>query len=71
RSSALNTGVTCRIRRCRDSLDKLYHQHHLFIGHLDTGDIQHIMMARKKRKSNTSYYTITGIYCYVELGKVW
>ncbi|GAA5799860.1 tubby protein-like protein [Helicostylum pulchrum] len=78
RPSALNTRVTCRIHRCRDGLDKLYPQYHLFIEHLDTGDIHHVMTARKKRKSNTSYYTITGIYResqtvpegYVELGKV-
>jgi hypothetical protein len=37
-----------------------------------------VMIARKKRKSNTSYYTITGVYRetehgpeeHVELGKV-
>ncbi|KAI8970436.1 hypothetical protein BDF20DRAFT_826111 [Mycotypha africana] len=78
RPAALNTRVTCRIHRCRDGLDKLYPQYHLFIEHLGTGEIQHVMTARKKRKSNTSYYTITGIYRentsvpegYLELGKV-
>ncbi|KAI8636584.1 tubby C-terminal-like domain-containing protein [Parasitella parasitica] len=78
RPAALNTRVTCRIHRCRDGLDKLYPQYHLFIEHLGTGETQHVMTARKKRKSNTSYYTITGIYRedtsvpegYVELGKV-
>lgn len=78
RPAALSTRVTCRIHRCRDGLDKLYPQYHLFIEHLETGEIHHVMTARKKRKSNTSYYTITGIYRenlsvpegYVELGKV-
>ncbi|KAI7897827.1 Tub family-domain-containing protein [Cokeromyces recurvatus] len=78
RPAALNLRVTCRIQRCRDGLDKLYPQYHLFIENLTTGEIQHVMTARKKRKSNTSYYTITGIYRentsvpegYVELGKV-
>ncbi|RCH95029.1 hypothetical protein CU097_013983 [Rhizopus azygosporus] len=78
RPAALNTRVTCRIQRCRDGLDKLYPQYHLFIEHLLTGEMQHVMTARKKRKSNTSYYTITGVYQEnsqvaeenVELGKV-
>ncbi|KAI8985191.1 tubby C-terminal-like domain-containing protein [Pilobolus umbonatus] len=77
RPAALNTRVTCRIHRCRDGIDKLYPQYYLYIEHFATGDVQHVMTARKKRKSNTSYYTITGCYgedastkTHVELGKV-
>ncbi|KAG1138492.1 hypothetical protein G6F37_010412 [Rhizopus arrhizus] len=78
RPAALNTRVTCRIQRCRDGLDKLYPQYRLCIEHLITGEEQMVMIARKKRKSNTSYYTITGVYRetehgpeeHVELGKV-
>ncbi|GAA5812024.1 hypothetical protein MFLAVUS_005473 [Mucor flavus] len=44
---------------------------------IGASDTHHVITARKKRKSNTSYYTITGIYResqavpegYVELGK--
>ncbi|RCI03156.1 hypothetical protein CU098_012506, partial [Rhizopus stolonifer] len=76
--AALNTRVTCRIQRCRDGLDKLYPQYRLSIEHIVTGEEQIVMVARKKRKSNTSYYTITGVYREndhgsvqeVELGKV-
>ncbi|KAI8373623.1 Tub protein [Choanephora cucurbitarum] len=75
RPAALNTRVTCRIHRCRDGLDKLYPQYHLFIENLATDTMHHVLTARKKRKSNTSYYTITGVYRdihegSVELGKV-
>lgn len=78
RPAALNTRVTCRIYRSRDGLDKLYPQYRLFMEHLVTGEVHHVMTARKKRKSNTSYYTITGVYHnddaetegHVELGKV-
>ncbi|CAO3658579.1 unnamed protein product [Rhizopus stolonifer] len=78
RPAALNTRVTCRIQRCRDGLDKLYPQYRISVEHIVTGEEQIVMVARKKRKSNTSYYTITGVYREndhgpvqeVELGKV-
>lgn len=73
RPAALNTRVTCRITRFRDGLDKLYPQYHLFVEHLHTNEVHHVMTARKKRKSQTSYYTITGNVQDsppIELGKV-
>ncbi|KAI9261152.1 hypothetical protein BY458DRAFT_534695 [Sporodiniella umbellata] len=70
RPAALNTRVTCRIQRCRDGLDKLYPQYRLSVEHIATGEEQIVMVARKKRKSNTSYYTITGVYRENELGPV-
>ncbi|KAI8141854.1 hypothetical protein BJV82DRAFT_164974 [Fennellomyces sp. T-0311] len=78
RPAALNTRVACRICRYRDGLDKIYPQYQLLIEHLRTGEVQHVMTARKKRKSQTSYYTISGVVHdtpesagrLVELGKV-
>ncbi|KAI7854729.1 tubby C-terminal-like domain-containing protein [Circinella umbellata] len=78
RPAALNTRVACRIGRCRDGLDKIYPQYQLSIEHIRTGEVQAVMTARKKRKSQTSYYTISGIVHdspesagrLVELGKV-
>ncbi|KAI8380961.1 uncharacterized protein BYT42DRAFT_495151 [Radiomyces spectabilis] len=61
RPAALNTRVTCQICRSREGLDKLHPQYQLFIEHIATGEMQHIMTARKERKSQTSYYTITGV----------
>ncbi|KAF7722792.1 Tubby- protein 3 [Apophysomyces ossiformis] len=61
RPAALNTRVTCRIHRFRDGLDKLYPQYKLYIEDLITREIHHVMTAQKKRKSQTSYYTITGV----------
>ncbi|KAI8341649.1 tubby C-terminal-like domain-containing protein [Chlamydoabsidia padenii] len=60
RPAALNTRVTCRICRFRDGFDKLYPQYKLYIEHLATGEIHHVLTAKKQRKSQTSYYTITG-----------
>lgn len=60
RPAALNTRVTCRICRYRDGFDKLYPQYKLYIEHLATGEIHHVLTAKKQRKSQTSYYTITG-----------
>ncbi|KAI9319007.1 hypothetical protein BX666DRAFT_1846140, partial [Dichotomocladium elegans] len=78
RPAALNTRVACRICRYRDGLDKLNPQYQLHIEYIPTGELYHVMTARKKRKSQTSYYTITGLvqdtlqgsYTQVELGKV-
>ncbi|KAI9491595.1 tubby C-terminal-like domain-containing protein [Zychaea mexicana] len=78
RPAALNTRVACRICRYRDGLDKIYPQYQLLIEHIRTGEVQHVMTARKKRKSQTSYYTISGVVHdshepaerLVELGKV-
>ncbi|CDH59517.1 tubby protein homolog [Lichtheimia corymbifera JMRC:FSU:9682] len=78
RPAALNTRIACRICRYRDGLDKLNPQYQLLIEHIPSGDLHHVMTARKKRKSQTSYYTITGIVhdtpqgpgTPVELGKV-
>ncbi|SAM00438.1 hypothetical protein [Absidia glauca] len=46
--------------RYRDGFDKLYPQYKLYIEHLATGEIHHVLTAKKQRKSQTSYYTITG-----------
>ncbi|CAO3622629.1 unnamed protein product [Cunninghamella echinulata] len=60
RPAALNTRVTCRICRYRDGFDKLQPQYKLYIEHLATGEIHPVLSAKKQRKSQTSYYTITG-----------
>ncbi|ORX61409.1 Tub-domain-containing protein [Hesseltinella vesiculosa] len=60
RPAALNSRVTCRIIRFRDGLDKLYPVYKLYIEHLATNEIHHVLTAKKQRKSQTSYYTIFG-----------
>ncbi|CAO3646541.1 unnamed protein product [Cunninghamella blakesleeana] len=60
RPAALNTRVTCRICRFRDGFDKLNPQYKLYIEHLASGELHHVLTAKKQRKSQTSYYTITG-----------
>ncbi|KAI8073338.1 tubby C-terminal-like domain-containing protein [Gongronella butleri] len=66
RPAKLNTRVTCRITRFRDGFDKLYPLYKLYIEHLATNEIHHVLTAKKQRKSNTSYYTITGNVHHVD-----
>ncbi|OAD73645.1 tubby transcription factor, C-terminal [Phycomyces blakesleeanus NRRL 1555(-)] len=70
RPAALNTRLTCRICRYRDGLDKLSPQYQLFLENVDTGEMQYVLTARKKRKTQTSYYTITGDYLDVSTSEV-
>jgi tubby and related proteins len=60
RPADLNVRFTCRIQRHRDGMDRLNPYYQLYIQNLVTNEVQWIFTANKKRKSQTSYYTIKG-----------
>ncbi|KAG2181846.1 hypothetical protein INT44_008662 [Umbelopsis vinacea] len=56
----LNVRFTCRIQRHREGMDRLNPYYQLYFQNLVTNEVQWIFTANKKRKSQTSYYTIKG-----------
>ena len=60
RPADLSVRFTCRIQRHRDGMDRLNPYYQLYFQNLVTNEVQWIFTANKKRKSQTSYYTIKG-----------
>ncbi|RUS19378.1 tubby C-terminal-like domain-containing protein [Endogone sp. FLAS-F59071] len=54
------TKVLCRIARRRDGVDKLYPRYDLFVEDVRTTTRTLLMSARKRKKSQTSHYVISG-----------
>lgn len=60
RPADLNVRFTCRIQRNKVGMDRLNPHYELYVQNLVTNEVQWLFTAYKKRKSQTSYYSIKG-----------